>query len=147
MDDDVMRSAIPNVGLLPGGSGRKFIPAPGGDDAAEGAGDTGAPLTLLVGQGTVPPGATLKPNAPRPPPISKIAPSECFLPLLDVRRPDVPAAPYSTLGVPHQYFLPDRQTDSMKVPLISFQDASEQSKLGGSQMRSQVTATPPPEPE
>merc|ERR1719389_753537 len=144
-----MRSVIPNVGLLPGGTPRKFVPVPAGvDDADEGAGrDAGAPLTLLVGQGTVPPGATLKPNAPRPPPISKLAPSECFLPLLDVRRPDVPPAPYSTLGVPHQYFLPERQTDSMKVPLISFQDASEQSKIGGSQMRSQVTATPPPEPE
>merc|ERR1719191_781064 len=149
MEDDVMRTAIPNVGLLPGGSGRKFIPVPGGggDDADEGAGADPAPLTLLVGQGAVMPGATMKPNAPRPPPVSKIAPSECFLPLLDVRRPDVPPAPYSTLGVPHQYFLPERQTDSMKVPLISFQDASEQSKLGGSQMRSQVTATPPPEPE
>merc|ERR1719473_1156327 len=33
-------------------------------------------------------------------PIPNIAPSECFLPLLDVRRPDVPPAPYSTLGVP-----------------------------------------------
>jgi hypothetical protein len=148
MEDDVMRAPIPNVGLLPGGSGRRFIPVPAGlDDADEGAGQGDAPLTLLVGQGAVPPGATMKPNAPRPPPISKLAPSECFLPLLDVRRPDVPPAPYSTLGVPHQYYLPDRQTDSMKVPLISFQDASEQSKLGGSQMRSQVTATPPPEPE
>ena len=34
---------------------------------------------------------------------------------VEVRRPDVPPAPYSTLGVPHQYYLPDRQTDSMKV--------------------------------
>ena len=46
------------VGLLPGGSGRKFIPVPGGaDDADEGAGrGDDAPLTLLVGQGAVTPG-------------------------------------------------------------------------------------------
>merc|ERR1719160_798666 len=137
MEDEVMRTPIPNVGLLPGGSGRKYIPVPMGEDYDPDGDREPAPLTLLVGSGTAPPGVTMKPNAPRPPPVAKLAPSECFLPLLDVRPP----------GVPHQYYLPDRQTDSMKVPLISFQDASEQSKIGGSQMRSQVTATPPPEPE
>merc|ERR1719146_524974 len=38
MEDDVMRAPIPNVGLLPGGTPRKFIPVPAGmedDDGPE----------------------------------------------------------------------------------------------------------------